>query len=254
VTSHITDADIDRYLDRDCDEHEQARVRTHLEACAECRAQWDDVLRAHDAMATRRLDVPDDLAARAVAAARSRGAQVRPRPRWMLPVARAAAILLAIGVGAAGERLRATAVMPPATDAAQNGYLFVFSGTQAGSLTPESRAAIARSFRTWTDSLTRTGQMLAVGQLTRDAPRLVAATEPNLDSATVRAFASMEGFYVLLARDDADALALARSCPYLRFGGTIVVRRRVGGPRQVATVARVIPSERQRVEESRSSR
>jgi hypothetical protein len=254
VTSHITDADIDRYLDRDCDEDEQARVRTHVQACAECHARWDDVLRAHDAMASRRLDVPEGLAGRAVAAARSGGAQAGPRLRWLTPVARAAAIVLAIGLGVAGERLRATAAIPPATDATQNGYLFVFSGTRAGSLTPESRAAIARSFRAWTDSLTRTGQMVAVGQLTRDAPRLVAATEPTLDSATVRAFASMEGFYVLLARDDDDALALARSCPYLRFGGTIVVRRRVGGPRQVATVAHVIPSERQRVEESRSSR
>jgi hypothetical protein len=239
--SHIGDADIDRVLDGDSTTDERSRMLAHMATCAECRSQWDDVLRAHDAMVSSRINVPNDLAGGATAgvATTTRAAvQRRPRRRvWTTLLARAAGVALAIGLGAAGERLRARAASrtTPAA-AAQAGYLFVFSGTRAALLSGDERADIARSFRTWTDSLRRAGQLVAVGQLTRDAPRLISATEPNLDSAAVRAFASMEGFYVLLARDDADAVVLARTCPYLRFGGTIVVRRRTGSARPVAAV------------------
>ncbi len=226
MTSHITDADIDRILDRDVPEHEQAGVAAHIKVCAECGDRWGNVLRAHHLLAGRAIVVPSDLAGRAVGCLPSRSAPRRRRwPNW---IARAAIILVAIGLGVVAERMRVRAVTVRPATGAQVGYLFVFSGTRAALLTSEERAAIAVAFRAWTDSLTRAGQLIAVGQLTREAPRLVAATEPNLDSATVRAFASMEGFYVLLARDENDALALARSCPYLRFGGTIVVRRRAG--------------------------
>jgi hypothetical protein len=235
--SHISDADIDRVLDGDSTTEERSRLLAHMATCAECRSRWDDVLRAHDTMMSSRIEVPNNLAGGAIAAAATTARVVQQRARqgaWSL-LARAAAVVLAMGLGAAGERLRAGAASTT-TAAAQAGYLFVFSGTRAALLTGDERADIARSFRVWTDSLRRVGQLVAVGQLTRDAPRLISATEPNLDSAAVRAFASMEGFYVLLARDDEDAVALARTCPYLRFGGTIVVRRRTGSARPVASV------------------
>ena len=239
MMSHISDADIDRALDRDSTAEERSRLLAHVTTCAACRSQWGEVLRAHDAMVSSPVDVPKDLAdgAIAVAATTARAVDHGPRRRvWTMPIARAVAVVLAIAFGAAGERLRARVASTTTPAAAQAGYLFVFSGTRAALLTGDERADIARSFRTWTDSLRRAGQLVAVGQLTRDAPRLISATEPNLDSATVRAFASMEGFYVLLARDDEDAVMLARTCPYLRFGGTIVVRRRTGGARPVASV------------------
>ena len=48
------------------------------------------------------------------------------------------------------------------------------------------------------------------------------------DSTSIAAVSRTEGYYIVTARDDADAEALAKSCPYIRYGGTIVVRKRVG--------------------------
>ena len=236
MTSHLTESDLDRVLDRDTPDASRAKVREHLDACAECRARWEDVLSAHAVLVDRPIHVPADLASRAISTA-MRAHVTRPHSRSNPFLKYAAVLLFGIALGALAERSRGRAGVVAASPLAQTGYLFVFSGTRADALSSDERSAIVRSFRTWTDSLRQTGQLVAVGQLTRDAPRLVSATEPNLDSATVRAFASMEGFYVLLARDEADALALARACPYLRFGGTIVVRRRAGGPQTAVRVS-----------------
>jgi hypothetical protein len=236
MTSHITESVIDRVLDHGAPDITRATLLEHLDSCAECRTRWEDALTAHAALATQQIEIPAGLASRAVSTAvQARVERLRSRRRPFLEYA--AVLLVGIALGALAERSRTQTTMVPTPSAAQAGYLFVFSGTRAAALSAEDRAAIVRSFRSWTDSLRQTGQLIAVGQLTRDAPRLVSATEPNLDSATVRAFASMEGFYVLLARDEEDALALARGCPYLRFGGTIVVRRRAGGPQNAVRVS-----------------
>jgi hypothetical protein len=36
---------------------------------------------------------------------------------------------------------------------------------------------------------------------------------------------AVAGFFVIAARDDAEALAIARGCPHLAHGGRVVVRR-----------------------------
>ena len=59
-------------------------------------------------------------------------------------------------------------------------------------------------------------------------PRIVGGEE--LDKTDVLATAPqsdvrLAGFFLIAARDDAQATAVARACPHLRHGGSVVLRR-----------------------------
>lgn len=68
------------------------------------------------------------------------------------------------------------------------------------------------------------GRLVGQTQLSRTRLPLVSSSGLT-DSTSLNA---AEGLFLVRAESDADAQDLARSSPYLRYGGHIAVRRRAG--------------------------
>lgn len=108
---HLTEAEIQTWLDRELEPDERARVGRHLEQCSACRRVTAELRAAAEAFSAAMLRYDEDLARPAVR---------RPRapmlPRW---ASRAAAVVLLLGAAAAaamvpGSPLRDLLFGPPA--------------------------------------------------------------------------------------------------------------------------------------------
>ncbi|HEX2449847.1 MAG TPA: hypothetical protein VHJ69_01830 [Gemmatimonadales bacterium] len=129
---------------------------------------------------------------------------------WVWPAALAAGLLLFIGGFALGRH--------PATaeTAGRRQYtLLLYEGpgfNPAGVREP----ALVREYTAWAGALAGRGQLVGGEKL--------GANEWTLGADPAGPFRRPAGFFVIAARDDAEALAIARTCPHLRHGGTISVR------------------------------
>jgi hypothetical protein len=138
---------------------------------------------------------------------------VSPFRRWR-PVAIAAALLLSFGVGWGSSRFSAT----PATTARADRWimlLYQVPGSEAHEL---ERVA---EYRSWAaqardSGVVVTGEKLASGgwSLSWDVPQ-----GHWFDSTAV------SGYFVVQASDYEKALTIARSCPHVKYGGKVELRR-----------------------------
>ena len=123
---HLTEAELQAWLDREIDRDERARASRHLEDCADCRRVLGELRAAGERFSGVMLRYDEDLAAEAgdrspasdvAARSRTRG-DGRPGsfPRW---AGRAAALVLLFGAAAAaamvpGSPIRGLLFGPPA--------------------------------------------------------------------------------------------------------------------------------------------
>ena len=152
------------------------------------------------------MDDPEDLEDRVVAALR-REALIVPvmRRHWTGRVA-AAALLIALLV--AGPML----VRPGTAERPGNMYMLaLYSGDAYVAAAPGVRAS---EYGRWARS--RAQAVVEGAELTGRPALLGSATDPG---------SVLSGYFIVRASDDADALAIARTVPHLRHGGTVVVRR-----------------------------
>jgi anti-sigma factor RsiW len=122
---HLTEAELQAWVDREIDSEERARVSRHLEGCDVCRRAAGELRGAGERFSAAMLRYDDDLAAEAGGPRRLLVAPVRRRarpghsmsvPRW---AGRAAALVLLFGAAAAaamvpGSPLRALLFDRPA--------------------------------------------------------------------------------------------------------------------------------------------
>jgi hypothetical protein len=166
----------------------------------------------HDA-----VEPPAGLEDRVVDSLRSRdllrgsGPRRRAAPvtRWVWPAAIAAGLLLFVGGFVTGRR-------PDRSEAAglPRYTLLLYEGpgfNAAGAAETE----LVREYRAWAGELAGRGRLVTGEKLGIQGWTLGA------DSAAVPGPA---GFFVIAARDESEALAIARTCPHLRHGGTVSVR------------------------------
>jgi hypothetical protein len=168
----------------------------------------------HDRFARARVPVtpPAGLEDRTVRALRERGLVRRPRP-WssaIAAVAAAAAILLAVGWGV----MRTAAPGgPPA--AGSRFVLLLYAGVD-----PPAGAADTRrqEYAAWARDLSSRGVAITGEELAEDAREIGggAASPPGL---------LPRGFFVLGAESLDAAERIAATCPHLRYGGRIAVKR-----------------------------
>ena len=90
-------------LDGELTDAEAHRLEEHLASCESCRRERDELGRVWDGLGVLGdVDVPEGMTARVlarVAAGRARTRRIPRLPRWVYPLATAAAILLAFVVG-----------------------------------------------------------------------------------------------------------------------------------------------------------
>jgi len=167
------------------------------------------------------VPVPRGFEERVVAAARARGLVVdTPRQavgtrRQLVRLGLAAGLFgSGLGVGLLGRRRGQESAAP------EGGPLYLLllypgPGDLAGRpVDEESRVA---EYAAWAGGLRRAGQLVSAERLKEEGLRLGSGAPEAWTSGP-------QGFFLVHARDDAEAEAIARECPHLRHGGRVAVQ------------------------------
>jgi hypothetical protein len=167
----------------------------------------------------REVDPPPALRERVRETLRSRG-RLRPRRRRVLAVsaALAAAVLLFLA-GRLSARVR-----DPWSDSRPEFVLLVYEGP--GFDRSAGVPALFAEYDAWARGLQARGLLLHGRALERGSTLLQASggrvsVEPHEVAADA---GTITGFFILRAADSAQALAIARTCPHLKHGGTLILR------------------------------
>jgi hypothetical protein len=167
------------------------------------------------------------LEQRIVGALRADGAIAAPARRRTAALAAAAMLIFAAGVAAGRALPRETPL--PATEqrvgiergpAAPGLRRFMLLLTAAPAVDAGEEAARVKEYGAWAAGLTTRGA-LATGEKLGDGgatltPAGTVTDEPPPDD--------LQGFFIIVAADLAQAVAVARTCPHLRHGGRVRVR------------------------------
>jgi hypothetical protein len=169
---------------------------------------------------------PPQLEHEIVAALRRRDAIVSAQrirvPRWAYPAA-AATLALVLALGFLAGRWTARS---PATPGER--YLLLLVGDPSfGDRDMERR--FYDEYSSWGGRLAAAGRLLNAARLDDARPSL--SWEGGAVALAHEApGAGVSGFFLIRAQDEQEALALARDCPHLKYGGRVEVRRLAGRP------------------------
>jgi hypothetical protein len=181
----------------------------------------DERLRRELARLPRELVPPQGLEARVVAALRERGwlAAARPRPNaWRLGGAVAASLALLLAgflLGRQGGHGGHPPAVPTYLLLLRPGADFNRERRPEARMTAETAAWARRQLGVRHFVV---GEKLDMDGWVLKSSRVAGMSPMDLQDAP-------DGFFVIDASSDQEALAIARSCPFLRYGGRIEVRR-----------------------------
>jgi hypothetical protein len=181
----------------------------------------DEGLRRELARLPREMVPPTGLEARVVAALRERGrlAAARPRPSpWRLGGAVAASLALLLAgfwLGRQGDHRGLPPAVPSYLLLLRPGADFNREGRPEARMTAETGAWARRQIGVRRFVL---GEKLDLDGWLLKSTRVAGMSPMDLQDAP-------DGFFVIDAASDQEALAIARTCPFLRYGGRIEVRR-----------------------------
>jgi|SRR5579864_681714 hypothetical protein len=181
----------------------------------------DERLQRELARLPRELVPPEGLEARVVAALRERGslAAARPRPNpWRLGGTLAAGLALLLAgflLGRQGGHRGHPPVVPSYLLMLREGTDFNRERLTDARMTAETAAWARRQLGVRHFII---GEKLDMEGWVLKSTRVASMPPMDLQDAP-------DGFFVIFASSDQEALALARTCPFLRYGGRIEVRR-----------------------------
>lgn len=134
------------------------------------------------------------------------------RSPWMA----AAVVLLAVATGFAGGRL--TAPTPVAPGAGPDRYLITLHEDAAFNAPPVEQSVA--EYGAWGEDLARRGQLVGAEKLVEVRPVVLSA---GSETAWPEAEPLMTGFFMVRASSEEEALAIARTMPHLKYGGSVTV-------------------------------
>jgi len=96
-----------------------------------------------------------------------------------------------------------------------------------GSYSPEEIQAVVQKYQEWSEKMGAAGKLAGGNKLANDAGKVLhgAETVSVVDGPFAETKEVIGGYFVLEAKDYAEATELSRSCPHLAFGGTIELRQ-----------------------------
>jgi hypothetical protein len=173
----------------------------------------------------REAQAPPELRRRVISSLINRGLLSRPGVaiRRLTLLAAAIAIAFAAGVGV-GRGLRQGATDGPGPGR----YALLFYEGPEFDQVPGRHLYIAE-YSAWAATLEK--RKMLVGGHALDYPFTVLRSSADSVAApgeVSHSAVAMTGFLIIRAASDAEAVAIARTCPHLRHHGTIEVRRLVG--------------------------
>jgi hypothetical protein len=159
---------------------------------------------------------PRGLEEATVGALRERGL-VRPANRGLMAaaglVAMAAALVAAVGWGV----MHRSAAPAPAPPASPRFVLLLYAGTDPIAGTPDTRR---REYSQWARDVAAGGAAISGEELAEESRELPTGADPGAVAGPLP-----RGFFVVSAPDLDAAQRIASTCPHLRYGGRIVVKR-----------------------------
>lgn len=160
--------------------------------------------------------VPPALEVRVVSALRADGL-IRPNWSWSFMARTAAALLLFSAGASAGYWLSPAAAPHRSQSSAPSRYLLLL----AGDVTPAADGSTrASEYGEWARHLAMRGIAVSGEELTNHAETVAARSDASFPD-----LASVGGYFIIEADDDEAAAALARTCPHVKYGGSVIVRR-----------------------------
>jgi hypothetical protein len=136
--------------------------------------------------------------------------------RGVVRLGLAAAGLFGSGLGAGWLAAR-TSVTRPAESGGPLYLLLLYPGARYVPGGPADEAARVAEYGAWAGRLRRAGQLVGAQKL-KPAELWLGAAD------TETAAAGPQGYFLVRARDNAEAEAIARDCPHLRHGGRVAVQ------------------------------
>ena len=185
----------------------------------------DDELTPEERGALSRLprgtQPPPGLEQATVAALTARGLLRRPRRRLGVALALAASVALFLG-GLAIGRFGTRPAAPE--DERPRFALFLYEGPEYRQPAPGAMEERVREYVDWAgaerhDGTVEGGEKLGDGEDMVVGPDGTAGPRPSKPGEP-----RLAGYFLIRAADRGSALVIARSCPHVRYGGTIVVR------------------------------
>lgn len=169
----------------------------------------------------REVAPPTALKGRVLSTLRARG-MLRPRGALVLRLGGALAAGLALFL--AGRMTVAAGGAGEPADARPRYALLLYEGPEFDRQVPDD--SYIAEYAAWASGLRRRGAFVDGNPLAPSAQLLApAGTDVRVESRDVTSEAgTMAGYFIVRAADEAEALAIARSCPHLRHGGRIAVR------------------------------
>lgn len=205
------------FLTGDLDADRSRDVTRHLEGCARCRAELQELREMHEALSRLpSLPLPEAFAERVRARLQIASSRALSWQRMAL----AACVLVAIGAAAGWAAGRATAPAPLIRDGEPKQALVLYEPTTLAASPAEERRRQVGEFRDWLRPLSAAGVVLGGAPLSEPAnppAEPVSCSGPN---ATVR----LLGMIVVRATRD-EALQMAARSPFQKYGGAVLVRQ-----------------------------
>jgi hypothetical protein len=140
--------------------------------------------------------------------------RTNPVPSWL---ARIAASLMVFALGAAAGHYLLPEIDRPQGAPARPRYMLLLTGDVAPPLDGSTRAI---EYGNWARSLGDQGISISGDELSSHVEVVSNQADARFPDLT-----SVGGYFVIEASDDVAAAALARTCPHIRYGGSIVIRR-----------------------------
>jgi hypothetical protein len=148
----------------------------------------------------------------------SKGVDVRMlHTRWAV----AAGILLVLGVFAGGYVARSGE--DAVQDARPQFALLLYEDASYQSAPADGQQARIAEYAGWARRLAIDGHLVDAGKLS-DAGELLAGDKGSTAVVPRAPEGVLAGYFVIYAKDRAEAERIARECPHLKYGGTISLR------------------------------
>jgi hypothetical protein len=141
----------------------------------------------------------------------------------------AAAILVAVALFAAGAWSGSKWSAKGAAAVEEPGYILIVrnANAEAEPRTPQEEIERVKEYSAWARDLGRKGMLLGGEKLKDDGRiigQMIGATSPT-ETVTKPVEGGIGGYFLLTATDYNQALAIARTCPHLKHGGSVELRQ-----------------------------
>jgi len=227
-----TDEELLAFLEGELDQERHAALLDRIEA--------DPALAAELRAAAVGWAAVGSLRERQEPAARPDGRRPRRISPWWMAAAAAAAIAITAPVswwmaarGGPASVDPPSETLQPVVGRPESGFVLVLQGRWPDAATVEAaeRQRRAAEYWAWADSLEAESVLIGAGDLRWEPGSRLGpgATPVSVSDQVVESPDFLVGMFALRATSYQEAVAIARACPHLRYGGSISVRRLATG-------------------------